>query len=151
MGRSVVIPLVEKGESPIATCKFKLCRRGYAAVVGEDPVRSPFPTAGDFTVDYISVDKHDNVRHSQIITSRPLLFSNGTQLRFEMCFGIGSRHPAHWGQNTSWIQNTGVYAPFCVQVGVVTRTFTVIQPNVESEGMHALSYHALVTMLPCSL
>ena len=52
---------VEKGDALIAKCKFKLCRRGYAAVVGEDPEGSPFPAAGDFEVEYISVDKHDNV------------------------------------------------------------------------------------------
>ena len=52
---------VEKGESLIDKCKFKLCRRGYAAVVGEDPERSPFPAAGNFKVEYISVDKHDNI------------------------------------------------------------------------------------------
>ena len=32
-----------------------------------------------------------------------------------MCFDIGSRHLGCWGQNTSRIQNKGVYAALCLQ------------------------------------
>ena len=47
----------------------------------------------------------------------PLVFQNGLQAKsgFEMCFDIGSQHLGCWGQNTSRIQNKGVYATLCLQ------------------------------------
>ena len=45
----------------------------------------------------------------------PLFCQNGAKSGFEMCFDIGSRHLGCWGQNTSRIQNKGVYATLCLQ------------------------------------